>query len=126
MKQYTTIDEYIAEFPEEVQLVLKKFRETIHKAVPEATEAISYGIPTFKLQGNLVHFGGFKQHVGFYPSPSGINAFKEELTPYLVSKGTIRFALDKPIPYDLVTKIVLARKKEMEEKILQKKTTRKK
>lgn len=120
MKQYTTIDEYISEFPKEVQVVLQKFRKTIHKAVPEATEAISYGIPTFKLHGNLVHFGGFKQHVGFYPSPSGIDAFKEELSPYLVSKGTIRFALDKPIPYDLITKIVLARKREMEAKRLQK------
>jgi uncharacterized protein YdhG (YjbR/CyaY superfamily) len=126
MKEYTIIDEYISGFPKEVQVVLQKFRKTIHKAVPEATEAISYGIPTFKLKGNLVHFGGFKQHVGFYPSPSGIDAFKEELSPYLVSKGTIHFALDKPIPYDLITKIVLARKREMEVKRLQKEDKSKK
>lgn len=116
MKQHTTMDEYIQAFPKDVQTVLQKLRKTIHVACPEAEEAISYGIPTFKLEGNLVHFGGYKHHIGFYPSPSGVTAFKEELSPYLVSKGTIRFSLDKPIPYDLVTKIVLARKREMETK----------
>ena len=88
---YTTIDEYIAGYPPEVQEILQKVRRVIHAAAPEATEAIKYGIPTFILQGNLVHFGAFKEHLGFFPTPSGIVAFQDELAKYAQSKGTIRF-----------------------------------
>ncbi len=105
-KQSNNIDEYISGFPENVQDILEKLRRVIQKAAPEATEAISYGIPTFKLNGNLVHFGAFKNHIGFFPTPSGIAPFKKELAPYEMSKGTIQFPLDKPIPYALVEKIV--------------------
>ena len=101
-----TIDDYIKTFPEDIQRILSKMRETVRKAAPEATEAISYGMPTFRLNGkNLVHFAAFKSHIGFYPTPTGITAFEKELAPYAKSKGTIQFSLDKPIPYDLVEKI---------------------
>lgn len=99
-------------FPLDVKSILQKLRETIHKAAPEATEAISYQMPAFKQNGNLVYFAAFKSHVGFYPVPSGIEAFKNELAPYIKGKGTIQFPLDKPIPYDLVEKIVEFRVKE--------------
>lgn len=115
-KQYKNIDEYIGTFPPEVQAVLEKVRQTIHDAAPTATEAIAYGIPTFKLNGNLVHFGGFKNHVGFYPAPKGIEAFKKELAQYLGGKGTIQFPLDKPIPFDLITRIVKLRVTQNENK----------
>ncbi|MBP6015537.1 MAG: DUF1801 domain-containing protein [Candidatus Promineofilum sp.] len=101
-----TIDEYIAAFPEDVQTILQKIRQTIHDAAPEATEAISYGMPTFKLHGNLVHFGGFKTHIGFYPVPSGIEAFKDELAVYPQGKGSVQFPLSRPMPYDLIQRIV--------------------
>ena len=101
-----TIDEYIAQFPKEVQVLLEKMRTIIHKAAPKAEEAMAYGIPTFKLNGNLVHFGGYKNHIGFYPAPSGIKAFKKELAKYEGSKGTIRFPLDKPLPATLITQVV--------------------
>lgn len=101
-----TIDEYIAQFPKEVQVLLEKMRTIIHKAAPKAEEAMAYGIPTFKLNGNLVHFGGYKSHIGFYPAPSGIEAFKKELAKYEGSKGTIRFPLDKPLPATLITQVV--------------------
>jgi uncharacterized protein YdhG (YjbR/CyaY superfamily) len=107
-----TIDEYIKKFPSEVQKLLEEMRETIHAAAPEAAEVISYGIPTFKLNGNLVHFGGFKDHIGFFPTSSGIAAFKKELAGYNVSKGTVQFPLEQPIPYGLVKKIVKFRVKE--------------
>jgi len=100
------IDEYIAGFPPEIQEILQKIRLTIRKAAPKAEEAISYMIPTFKLNGNLVHFAAYKNHIGFYPAPRGIEAFKEELAPYEGGKGTVRFPLDKPIPYALISKIV--------------------
>src|SRR5690348_11633341 len=102
MKTVTTIDAYIADYPKEVQTILQKMRKTIHEAAPEATEAIAYGLATFKLNGNLVHFGGFKNHIGFYPAPKGIEAFKEETAKYAGGKETLQFPLDKPIPYDLV------------------------
>ena len=101
-----TIDEYIAQFPEEVQVLLEKMRTIIHKAAPKAEEAIAYGIPTFKMNGNLVHFGGYKSHIGFYPAPSGIGAFKKELAKYEGSKGTSRFPLDKPLPVTLITQVI--------------------
>lgn len=101
-----TIDAYIAGFPEEVQAILQQIRRTIHETAPEATEAISYGMPTFKLHGNLVHFGAFKNHIGFYPVPSGMEAFKEELAAYKQGKGSVQFPLDKPMPLDLIRRIV--------------------
>jgi uncharacterized protein YdhG (YjbR/CyaY superfamily) len=102
----TTIDDYIAGFPHEVQKLLKKLRATIRKAAPEAQETIKYQIPTFTLKGNLVHFGAYKNHIGFYPAPMGIEKFKDELSAYAGAKGSVRFPLDKPIPFDLVSKIV--------------------
>lgn len=112
-KQFKTIDEYIEAFPEDVQNILERMRQTIRKAAPEAVEAISYRMPTFKLNGkNLVHFAAFKNHIGFYPIPSGIKAFKKELSQYKVGKGSAQFPIDKPVPYDLVKKIVMFRVKE--------------
>jgi len=99
------IDEYIAGFPPEIQEILEKIRLTIRKAAPRAEEAISYMIPTFKLHGNLVHFAAYKTHVGFYPGSGGIESFRDELSAYEVSKGTIRFPLDKPIPFAPIGKI---------------------
>jgi uncharacterized protein YdhG (YjbR/CyaY superfamily) len=106
------IDEYIAGFPEEVQEILEKIRTTIRKAAPNAEETINYGIPTFTLKGNLVHFAGFKKHIGFYPTPTGIEKFKKELSVYEGAKGSVQFPLDKPIPYGLISKIVKFRVKE--------------
>jgi uncharacterized protein YdhG (YjbR/CyaY superfamily) len=111
-KPFKTMDEYIKTFPEHVQNILKKMRATIREAAPDAEEAISYQIPTFRLNGNLVHFAAYKNHIGFYPAPSGIEAFKKELSPYKGAKGSVQFPIDKPVPYDLVKKIVLFRVKE--------------
>ncbi len=115
------IDEYIAAFPADVQKSLQEVRATIRKAAPKAEEAIKYGIPTFVLNGNLVHFGGYNNHIGFYPAPSGIEAFKKELAPYEAGKGTIRFPLDKPIPLTLIKKVVEFRVAISKEKIKGKK-----
>ena len=104
-----TIDEYIAQFPEDVQQILTKIRAVIKAAAPQATEKISYQMPTFFLKGNLVHFAAFKHHIGFYPAPSGVEAFQEDLSAYKWSKGAVQFPLDKPIPYDLIRRIVLYR-----------------
>ena len=101
-----TIDEYISQFPEDIRNILNKIRMTIKESAPDLKETINYGIPTFKLKGNLVHFAAFKEHIGFYPTPSGINAFKNELSSYDTSKGSIKFPLEKPIPFDLIQKIV--------------------
>jgi uncharacterized protein YdhG (YjbR/CyaY superfamily) len=103
------IDRYISNFPEEVQAILKKIRAIISKAAPDATEAIKYGIPTFVLNENLVHFAGYKRHIGFYPTPSAIEKFRDELSAYEIAKGSIKFPLDKPIPYDLIKRMVLFR-----------------
>jgi uncharacterized protein YdhG (YjbR/CyaY superfamily) len=111
-KQFKTIDEYIKTFPEHVQTILEEMRATIRETAPEAKEAISYQIPTFRLNGNLVYFAGYKNHRGFYPAPSGIEAFKKELSPYKSAKGSVQFPIDKPLPYDLVKKIVLFRVQE--------------
>lgn len=115
--QFKTMDEYIAEFPKDVRDVLEELRRVIRESAPEAEETISYGIPTFDLNGrHLVHFAAYKNHVGFYPTSSGIKAFKKELSPFKTSKGTVQFPLDKPIPFDLVKKIVKFRVKENESK----------
>jgi uncharacterized protein YdhG (YjbR/CyaY superfamily) len=104
--QAKNIDEYISAFPEDVQNLLQQIRKTISDAAPQATETISYAIPTFRLNGNLVHFAAFKNHIGFYPAPMGLEAFKDELAPYLAGKGTAQFPIDKPLPLDLIRKIV--------------------
>jgi len=100
------IEAYIQKFPAEVQSHLRKIRDIIHDAAPEATEAFSYQIPTFQLNGNLVHFGAFKNHIGFYPGPSGIAAFAKELSEYENSKGAVKFPFDREMPADLITRIV--------------------
>lgn len=102
----TTIDEYIAGFPEDVREILQRIRTTIKEAAPQAVEKISYQMPTFYLQGNLVHFAAFKEHIGFYPVPTGIEKFKKELSVYRQGKGSVQFPLDQPMPYDLISKIV--------------------
>lgn len=107
------IDEYIAGFPDDVQKILKKIRTTIRKAAPRAGEKISYGIPTFTLNDRyLIYFAGFKNHVSIYPAPRGSEEFKKELSAYEGGKGTVRFPLDKPIPYGLITRIVKFKVKE--------------
>ena len=108
-KSYTTIDEYIALFPPEVQVKLEEIRTAIREVVPSAIEKISYQMPTFFLEGNLVHFAAFKHHIGLFPTPSGIEQFAPELAPYKTSKGTIQFPLDQPIPIDLVRRITAFR-----------------
>lgn len=108
----TTIDQYIAGLAIDVQEIMQKIRSTIRKAAPGAEEAISYRIPTFKLNGNLVHFAAFKNHIGFYPTSSGIAKFRKELSAYEVAKGTVRFPLDEPIPFALIGKIVTFRVEE--------------
>ena len=107
-----TINEYIANFPKDIQDVLEKVRAKITAAAPKAEETINYGMPTFTLYGNLVYFAAHKNHIGFYPTPSGIEKFKKELSVYEGAKGSVQFPLDKPIPYDLIGKIVTFRVKE--------------
>lgn len=104
--KFNTIDEYIIQFPIEVQETLKTLRKVIKEAAPEAEEKISYKMPTFILHGNLVHFAGYKNHIGFYPAPSGIEAFKEELSQYKGAKGSVQFPIKEPLPYELIIKIV--------------------
>lgn len=116
-----SIDDYITEFPEEIQGLLKKMRNTIRKAAPDAEEAIKYGMPTFVQHGNLVHFAACKTHIGFYPSPSGITNFEKELSPYKTSKGAIQLPLDKSLPFDLVHQITAFRVAENEQKLKSKK-----
>ena len=116
-KQFRTIDEYIEASPKDVQGILQRLRLTIRKAAPEAVETISYQMPTFKLNGKgLVYFAAFKNHIGLYPIPSGIEAFKKELSRYKQGKGSVQFPIDKPIPYDLVRRIVRFRAKENQER----------
>lgn len=106
------IDSYIAEFPEDVRMRLEQVRATIRKVVPEAEEAIIYGIPTFKLNGNLVHFAAFKNHIGFYPAPTGMEAFREELSKYKEGKGSVQFPLSEPLPLKLIERITAFRREQ--------------
>ena len=109
-----SIDEYIAEFPPETRAALQELRTLISAAAPEASETISYAIPTFDLEGkHLVHFAGYAQHVGLYPTPSGLAAFKEDLAPYQSGKGTARFPLGRPLPVELIRRIVEFRVREV-------------
>ncbi len=106
MKKPVDVDEYILGFPEETQKLLEEIRAIIKKAAPKAEEVISYSMPAFKQNGILVYFAGYKNHIGFYPTSSGILNFKEELSNYKSSKGAVQFPLDKPLPLKLITKIV--------------------
>jgi len=110
------IDLYISGFPAETQQVLEQVRAAIRKAAPDASEIINYGIPTFFLNGNLVHFAGYKNHIGFYPTPSAIEAFKKELSVYEGAKGSVQFPLDKPMPFSLISKITRFRVKQNTDK----------
>ncbi len=116
---YKSIDDYISGFPVEVQDLLQQVRLKIKELAPRAEETISYGIPTFKLNGNLVHFAAFKNHIGLYPTPSGLEEFEKELSPYKQGKGSVQFPLDKPLPLDLIGKIVAYRVRKNTEKKLQ-------
>ena len=111
-----TIDAYIKQFPGDVQAILKKIRATIRSVAPKAEEAIKYGMPTFTLKGNLLHFAAYEHHIGFYPTPGPIVAFKKELVKYKTSKGAIQFPLEKPIPYALIKKIARFRVNQANEK----------
>jgi uncharacterized protein YdhG (YjbR/CyaY superfamily) len=111
-----TIDEYIAEFPADVQKLLEKVRTAIKTTVPEAEETIKYGIPTFTLKGNLVHFGAYKNHIGFYPAPRGVDGFKE-ISAYEGGKGTVQFPFDKPLPLTLIKKMVKFQVKKQLERV---------
>jgi len=115
-RHFQSIDEYIYIFPRDVQVVLQNMRQAIRGVAPDAEETISYQIPTFKLNHNLVHFAAYKNHIGFYPTSSGIKAFKKELSSYKCSKGAVQFPLDMPVPFGLVKKIVMFRVKEELEK----------
>lgn len=109
----SSIDEYIAGFPAETRTVLEELRALIRAAAPDATETISYAIPTFDLRGrHLVHFAGYAKHVGLYPAPSGLEAFKEDLKPYKSGKGSVQFPLGQPLPTDLIRRIVQFRVEE--------------
>lgn len=111
-KTAASIDEYITRFPGEIQHKLREMRAIIHSAAPDATEKISYQMPTFYLHGNLVHFAAFKNHIGFFPTPSGITTFEKELAVYRTSKGTMQIPFDQPIPVDLITRMVKFRVEE--------------
>ncbi len=118
-----TIDAYIARYPGDIQTILQKIRTIIRDAAPDATEAMKYQIPTFVLGENLVHFAGFAKHIGFYPTPSGIAQFQDELAKYPSAKGSVQFPLDQPIPYALIKKIVKYRVSEVRKKQAAKKPT---
>ena len=106
------IDEYIAGFPNDVQEILKKIRMTIRAAAPEAEEKISYQMPTFTLNGNLIHFAAYEKHIGLYPAPAGTEEFKKKLSTYRAAKSSVRFPLDEPIPFDLISQLVKFRVEE--------------
>lgn len=106
MKKIETVGEYISGYPPEVQEILETIRGIIKKLAPEATERMAYGIPTYTLKKNFAHFGAYPNHIGFYPGSQAIYDFKKELSPYETSKGTVKFPLDQPIPYNLIETIV--------------------
>jgi uncharacterized protein YdhG (YjbR/CyaY superfamily) len=110
--KFSNIDDYVSSFPEETQKLLEQVRQIVRKAAPDAKETINYGIPTFTLNGNLVHFAAFKNHIGFYPTPSGIETFKKELSAYDSAKGSVKFPVNMPLPLELITRIVKFRVKE--------------
>jgi len=119
----SNVDEYISSKSANVRAILKKIRQTIKTAAPEAEEVISYNMPAYKYNGMLVFFAAFKNHIGFYPAPRGIEAFKKELSAYKGAKGSVQFPLDKPLPFSLISKIVKFRMKENKKKALAKKVS---
>ncbi len=121
-----TIDAYIADFTPEVRAILEEVRATIRRVAPEAQEAIKYAMPTFIYHGNLVHFAAFRHHIGFYPAPTGMEAFSEALSPYKTGKGSVQFPLDRPIPFDLIERITRYRMAENLQKTAAKGKGRKK
>lgn len=125
-RQYKTIEEYIDTFPEAVRRILNELRQTIEEVAPDAEETINYQIPTFTLNGNLVHFAAFENHIGFYPTPSGMEAFKKELSGYKSAKGSVQFPIDQPLPLPLIRRIVEYRVKENLERKSRKKGSGKK
>lgn len=126
LNQNSLIDDYISQFEPDIQLLLQEIRRVIREAAPEATEAISYQMPTYVYFGNLVHFAAFKNHIGYYPAPSGIEAFKEEISKYKWAKGSVQFPLDQPMPLDLIRRIVLFRVAENQRLDEEKKAKKKK
>jgi len=114
--KFETVDEYLSAFPKNTRDILKKLRQTIKQAAPQAKEVISYNMPAFKLNGMLVYYAAYKEHIGFYPTPSGIEAFKKELSGYVGAKGSVQFPINKPMPFDLISKIVKFRVRENLEK----------
>jgi uncharacterized protein YdhG (YjbR/CyaY superfamily) len=125
-REFKTMDEYINTFPDDVRNILNELRQVIKEAAPEAEETINYQMPTFTLNGNLVHFAAFKNHIGFYPTPTGIEAFKKELAPYKGAKGSVQFPIDQPLPLPLIRRIVEYRVKENVERKQKKKDSGKK
>ncbi|MCA9184468.1 MAG: DUF1801 domain-containing protein [Pirellulaceae bacterium] len=121
-----SIDAYISGYPQHVQDILQEIRAIVRDAAPDADEAIKYGIPTFVWNGNLVHFAAYEKHVGFYPTPSGIEHFKDELSGYMNAKGSVQFPLDAPMPFSLIKKIVKFRVKENRDKAASKSAKRRK
>lgn len=119
-----SIDEYISSFPADVQRILMELRRTIQEAAPDAEETINYQMPTFTLNGNLVHFAAFKNHIGFYPTPTGIEAFQDELSAYKGAKGSVQFPIDQPLPLALIRRIVEFRVKENSQRKSKKKAPR--
>ncbi len=111
------IDEYIAGFPPDVQESLQKMRTIVREAAPDAEETLKYRMPTFVLQGNLVHFAAFENHIGFYPTPSAIEAFSDDLKPYVSAKGSVQFPVNRPVPFALIRRMVQFRVKETREKL---------
>ncbi|WP_028558771.1 iron chaperone [Paenibacillus pinihumi] len=123
---YESVTDYISQFPVEVRVILEELRGVIRAAAPDAKEKISYQMPTFELYGNLVHFAAYKNHIGFYPAPSGIQAFQAELSPYKGAKGSVQFPIDQPLPLDLIIRIVKFRVTENVEKAMEKRKSKKK
>jgi len=122
MQGFKTIDEYINMFPEDVRMILNELRQTVREAAPQAEETINYQMPTFTLNGNLVHFTAFKNHIGFYPTPTRIEMFKQELAPYKGAKGSVQFPIGQPLPLSLIRRIVEFRVKENAERKSKKKS----
>jgi uncharacterized protein YdhG (YjbR/CyaY superfamily) len=123
---FQSIDQYIAIFPEATRKILEKLRAAIKAAAPDASERISYQMPTFAQQGNLVHFAAYKSHIGFYPTPSGIEAFKDEVSAYELAKGSVQFPIDQPMPLELISRIVKFRVEENLQKAALKSKSKKK
>ena len=118
--KFNTVDEYIMQFPSEIQETLQELRQLVKDSAPEAEEKISYQMPTYYLHGNLVHFAAYKKHIGFYPAPTGIEAFKDELLKYKSAKGSVQFPINEALPFDLIRKIVEFRVSENKNKAVKK------